>query len=58
MWVDEIVEEVCAARHAHSAKFNYDLKAIYDDLKAQEVQSHRKVVSFAVKRIEKQPDAE
>lgn len=33
---DEIVEEVRANREAHTAKFNYDLRAIYDDLKKSE----------------------
>ena len=33
MWEDPIVEEVRKARDAHAAKFNYDLQAIYRDLK-------------------------
>ena len=33
---DEIVDEVRAIRHAHAAQFNYDLRAIYDDLKESE----------------------
>ena len=33
---DEIVEEVRAAREAHAARFNYDLTAMYNDLKAKE----------------------
>lgn len=33
---DEIVDEVRAIRLAHAAKFNYDLRAIYDDLKKSE----------------------
>ena len=36
MLTDEIVEEVRANREAHAAKFNYDLRAIYDDLKRLE----------------------
>ena len=28
---DEIVEEVRAIREAHAEKFNFDLRAIYDD---------------------------
>jgi hypothetical protein len=35
MMNDEIVEEH-AIRMAHAAKFNYDLRAIYDDLKKSE----------------------
>ena len=50
MWVDTIVEEVRAARTAHAARFNYDLEAICRDLKAQEQQGQRQVVSLPPKR--------
>lgn len=33
---DEIIEEVRANREAHATKFNYDLRAIYEDLKKSE----------------------
>lgn len=33
---DEVVDEVRAVREAHAAKFNYDLRAIYEDLKKSE----------------------
>jgi hypothetical protein len=33
---DEIVNEVRAIREAHAAKFGYDLRAIYEDLKKTE----------------------
>lgn len=33
---DEIVDEVRATREAHAAKFNYDLRAIFKDLKKSE----------------------
>ncbi len=36
MWNDEIVSEVRAIREAHAAKFNYDLRAIDEDLKMSE----------------------
>jgi hypothetical protein len=45
MWTDEIVQEVRKEREAHAARFNYDLEAIWRDLKEQERQSGRKVVS-------------
>ncbi len=35
---DEIVDEVRAIREAHAAKFNYDLRAIYVDLKKSEAE--------------------
>jgi hypothetical protein len=35
---DEIVNEVRAVREAHAAKFNYDLRAIYEDFKKSEAE--------------------
>ena len=50
MWTDPIVEEVRKIREAHAAKFNFDLNAIVEDLKALEKQSGRKFVSLKPKR--------
>ena len=50
MWEDEIVEEVRTARDEYAAKFNYDLEAIYKDIKEQEEQSRRRVVSLPPKK--------
>ncbi len=44
-WSDPIVEEVRRIRDAYAARFNYDLRAIYRDLKEQEKRCGRKVVS-------------
>ena len=46
-WSDPIVDEVRRARDAYAARFHYDLRAIYRDLKEQEKHSGRKVVSYA-----------
>ena len=46
MWKDEIVEEVRRHREAYAAKFNFDLQAMYEDLKKAERKSKRKKVSF------------
>ena len=43
-WQDPIVEEVRKARDAYAKRFNYDLDAIYRDLKAKERQSGQRVV--------------
>jgi hypothetical protein len=51
MWEDPIVEEVRKAREAHAAQFNYDLQAIYQDLKEQEKKSGRTFVSYPPKRM-------
>lgn len=39
---DPIVQEVRAAREAHAARFNYDLAAIFVDLKRSEQERTRK----------------
>ena len=44
MWTDPIVAEIRKVREAHAAKFNYDLEAIYRDLKSKERTSGRKYV--------------
>ncbi len=46
IWKDEIVEEVRKNREAYAARFNFDLQAIYQDLKKAEQKSNRKKVSF------------
>jgi hypothetical protein len=51
MWRDPIVEEVRAAREAYAKRFNYDLDAIYRDLKEQEKKSGRRTVSFGPRRV-------
>ncbi len=38
MVIDEIIDEIRANREAHAAKFNYDLRAIYEDLKRSEIE--------------------
>ncbi len=50
MWNDEIVEEVRKHREAYAAKFNFDLQAIYEDLKKAEKRSRNKKVSFKPKK--------
>ena len=52
MWKDEIVEEVRKVRDEYAAKFNYDLDAIYKDIKEQEKQNQRQVVSLPPKKPE------
>ena len=44
-WSDPIVDEVRRARDAYAARFNYDLRAIFRDLKEQEKRSGRKLAS-------------
>jgi hypothetical protein len=51
MWNDPIVEEVRRIREEHAARFGYDLKAIYDDLKKREKQSSREIVTLPPKLL-------
>lgn len=46
-WSDPIVDEVRRVRAAYAARFNYDLRAIYRDLKEKAKRSGRKIVSYA-----------
>jgi hypothetical protein len=49
---DLIVDEVRKVRDAHAVRFNYDLDAIFRDIKEQERNSGRKFVSFAPVKAE------
>jgi len=57
MWTDEIVESTRKAREEYAARFGFDLDAIYVDLKKQEEQSKRKVVSLLPKKPVLVPEA-
>ncbi len=52
MWKDEIVEDVRRVRDEYAAKFNYDFDAIYEDIKTQEKQTERKIVSLPPKKAQ------
>ena len=47
---DPIVDEVRRVRDAHAAMFNYDLDAIFRDIKEQEKKSGLKFVSYPPRR--------
>jgi len=49
MWKDPIIEELEQIREEHAKKFNNDFKAIFDDLKRQEQNSSRKIISSPFK---------
>lgn len=49
---DPIIEEIRQIREAHAAKFNYDLWAIYKDIKESEKKSTRTYVSYPPKLIQ------
>lgn len=54
MRIDPVVEEVRAIRDAYVKQYNYNLEAIYRDLKEQEGKSGWEVISLPPKRIESQ----
>jgi hypothetical protein len=49
MWKDEIIEEIHQIREAYAKSLNYDLDAIFEDLRKKEAESGRKVVSLSRK---------
>ena len=49
---DPIVDEVRKVRDAHASRFNYDLDAIFRDIKEQERESGRAFVSFPPRKLE------
>jgi len=49
---DPIVDEVRRVRDAHAAMFNYDLDAIFQDIKEQEKRSGLNFVSYPPRKAE------
>ncbi|MSV35863.1 MAG: hypothetical protein EXQ47_09730 [Bryobacterales bacterium] len=49
---DPIVEEVRRVREEHAAQFNYDIDAIFTDLKRLQAASPRPRVSFGPRGVE------
>ena len=43
-WRDEIVEEIRAVREAYARRFNYDVRAICQDLQRSQAEGKRKIV--------------
>ena len=50
MWEDPIIREIHKFRQEHAKKFNFDLHAIFLDLKEQEKRDKRHTVSLPIKR--------
>ena len=49
--VDPIIAEVRAVRDEHTAKFSYDVKAIFNDIRARQEASGRKYVRDPARRV-------
>jgi hypothetical protein len=53
MWKDEIVEEIHRIRDEYAKSFNYDLKAIFEDLRKKQDESGHKFVDLPGNRSSK-----
>jgi hypothetical protein len=52
---DEVVQEVRRYREAHAASFDYDLERIFEDIKAREQASGRRLVKLPPKVLQADP---
>ena len=53
MAIDPIVADVRKARDEIARRFNYDLRAVFEDAKRRQAASGRKVVSFPPRPLRK-----
>lgn len=51
MYKDPILEEIHNYREEYAKSFNYDLKAIFDDLRNKQIASSRKFVKLPINRL-------
>lgn len=49
---DPVVDEIRAIRDEYAKQFNYDLHAIFQDIKKQEMASDRQFVTCSPKRVQ------
>ena len=49
--IDSIISEVRAARDAHAARFDYDVAAIFRDIRAMQEESGREYVRFPARPV-------
>lgn len=50
MYKDEILEEIYRYREEYAKSLNYDLNAIFDDLRNKQIARGRKVVKLPIAR--------
>ncbi len=48
---DPVVDEVRAAREAYAKRFNYDVYAIFDDIKRRQAESGREYVTLPPRKV-------
>jgi hypothetical protein len=54
MWKDEILAEIHQYREEYAASFNYDMQAIFNDLRKKQMVHQHRVVKLPIKRRSKQ----
>lgn len=52
MWKNEILEESYTIREEYAKSFNYDIKAIVDDLQKKQAASGRQIISVPLKQLD------
>jgi len=52
MYTDPIIDEIREFRDQYAARFNYDVKAMLDDIRRRQAESGRKTVSRPPKQSE------
>ena len=50
MYKDEILEEIYKYREEYARSFNYDLNAIFNDLRKKQIAHDHRVVKLPIKR--------
>ena len=51
MQIDPIIAEVRAVREEHAARFEYDVKAMFRDIRAMQESSGREYVRYPARRV-------
>jgi hypothetical protein len=51
MWNDPIIDDIHKTRDQHAAKFDHDMRRIFEDLKRQEKESGLITVSLPPKHV-------
>ena len=54
---DPIIAELRTVRDTHAARFNYDVGAIFQDIRAMQEMSAREYVRYPARRVEEARDA-
>jgi hypothetical protein len=50
MWEDDILQEIYRVREEYAKSFDYDLQAICDDLRKQEIEGDREMITAPLRQ--------